>query len=273
MVTFTSDQMTRRDQNQPSGRMNRHANWWFQLLSLPCHAVLAWYMRTLDARVVLYDPTVDPAYGGTNSKRRIYTFWHEAILSPLSFRGHCGVTMLLSRHADAEYLSLCARHLGFQMIRGSTNHGGTQALREMLHAGKNSHLGFAVDGPRGPRYHFAAGTVFLASRSGMPIVPMGWAYQRPWRLQKAWDRFAIPRPFGRLRGVLGPAIYVPRHADRNLLEHFCVRIETLQRQLTVLAENWAQSNDRYENEYTLGVGPESVPRNLSLFAERTEAKE
>src|SRR5207245_1709812 len=57
------------------------------------------------------------------------------------------------------------------------------------------------DGPRGPRRRLAEGSIFLASRLQMPIVCLGFAFERPWR-QKSWDRFAIPPPFSRGRGVL-----------------------------------------------------------------------
>ena len=54
-------------------------------------------------------------------------------------------------------------------------------------------LTITPDGPRGPRRQLAQGPVYLASKLGMPIVAMGFGYDRPWRFN-SWDRFAIPRP-------------------------------------------------------------------------------
>src|SRR5690348_16126246 len=68
------------------------------------------WMRTLDIRAAYYDRTLDPqlSIGGP----RIYIFWHENILIPLSQRGHCNLTMLLSQHDDAELLSRVAEYIG-----------------------------------------------------------------------------------------------------------------------------------------------------------------
>ena len=106
--------------------------------------------------------------------------------------------MLLSRHRDAEILSHVAYHFGFDFVRGSTNRGGAAALRELLAKSRQMHLTITPDGPRGPRRRMAPGPIYLASKLGLPLVLMGYGYDRPWRL-RSWDRFAIPRPCSRAR--------------------------------------------------------------------------
>ena len=125
---------------------------------------------------------------------KLYLFWHEYILIPLYLRGHCNLSMLLSRHRDAEILSHIAYHLGYDFVRGSTNRGGVAALRELLAKSRQMHLTITPDGPRGPRRRMAPGPIYLASKLGMPLVLMGYGSDRPWRL-RSWDRFAVPRPF------------------------------------------------------------------------------
>jgi len=132
-------------------------------------AIRLW-MDSLDYKVALYDAAVDPALG--NGGQRIYIFWHEYSLFPLSLRGHCNLAMLLSRHRDADVLSRVARHLGFEFVRGSTRRGGTAAIRELLRRSQRMHLAITPDGPRGPRRRLAPGAVYLASRLGMPLVAM-----------------------------------------------------------------------------------------------------
>ncbi len=154
-------------------------------------AIRVW-MSSLDYRVGFYDPAVDPVdprYTG----QKIYIFWHEYILFPIYLRGHCNLSMLLSRHLDAEILSHAARHLGFDFVRGSTRRGGVAALRELLAKSRHMNLTITPDGPRGPRRVLAAGPMFLASKLRMPLVAMGFGYDRPWRA-RSWDRFALPRP-------------------------------------------------------------------------------
>ena len=157
-------------------------------------AIRAW-MGSLDYKAAYYDRAIDPIFPECRGNK-IYLFWHEYILFPIFLRGHCNLSMLLSRHRDAEILSYAAYHLGFDFVRGSTNRGGAAALRELLAKSRQMHLTITPDGPRGPRRHMAPGPIFLASKLGLPLVLMGYGFDRPWRMG-SWDRFALPRPCSR----------------------------------------------------------------------------
>ena len=122
--------------------------------------------------------------------------------------------MLLSRHRDADILKELARHLGFEIVRGSTFGGGSSALRRIAAQEPAMNLAITPDGPRGPRRVSAQGPVYLSSKLGMPLVAMGIGYDRPWRLN-SWDRFAVPRPFSRARAVLSPQMFIPPDLDRD----------------------------------------------------------
>ncbi len=213
-----------------------------KLGGLLASAAARWWMNTLDYKVAYYDRTIDPYYADCRG-RKIYIFWHEYILFPLFLRGHCDLAMLLSRHRDAEMLSQAARHFGFEFIRGSTRRGGVAALRRLL-ARRDVHLTITPDGPRGPRRRLAPGCVYLASKLGMPLVVMGYGYDRPWRVRRAWDRFAVPRPGSRARAIPSGEIFVPPDLDRRGLEHYRRRIERLLNRLTLEAETWAASGAR-----------------------------
>jgi len=213
-------------------------------------AIRAW-MGTLDFKALFHDPAVDPIHAGGGP--RIYILWHEHLLFPISLRGHCNMTILLSRHRDAEVLGRAARRLGFGVVRGSTRRGGASALRELLRESERMHLALTPDGPRGPRRILAAGPVYLASRLGLPLVPMGFGFHRPWRL-KSWDRFAIPRPFSRARTVVGPPLAIPGGLDRAGLEQQRGEVERLLNRLTEEAEDWAASGAHRPAEQILRAG-------------------
>ena len=215
-------------------------------LGLVMTSVVKRWMDTLDAKWALYDRRVDPALD-CGDRRRIYVFWHEYILLPLDRMGHRNYSMLLSRHRDAEVLGRMAHHLGYGTVRGSTFDGASASLRELIRTARSKHLAITSDGPRGPRRRLEVGAVYLASKLGMPIVPMGYGYDRPWRLN-SWDKFAIPRPFTRARGIYGPEIYLPRKLDRDGLEHHRREIERMVNVLTTDAEQWAESGDRRDGE-------------------------
>ena len=199
----------------------------------------AW-MATLNYRTIRYERQADPADEFFEGPV-IFVFWHEYIPFPIYTRPHCRLSMLLSQHQDAEVLSHIAHFAGLDAVRGSSSRGGTQALREMIQRGKGTSLAITPDGPRGPRRKLAQGCVYLSSRLQIPIVPLGVGYDRPWRNQSAWDKFAIPRPFSRCRAVLGPRIQIPADLDRTAIEHHRLRIERQLNQLTELAEGWAES--------------------------------
>ena len=193
-----------------------------QVGGLLASSAVRWWMGTLDYKVAYYDRAIDPVFAECRGQK-IYIFWHEYILFPLFLRGHCNLAMLLSRHRDAEILSHIAGHLGFAFVRGSTNRGGVSALRQLLARSREMHLTITPDGPRGPRRRLAPGCVYLASKLGLPLVAMGYGYDRPWRIRSAWDRFAVPRPHCRARAIPSGEIFVPPDLDRDGLEHFRAR--------------------------------------------------
>jgi len=204
--------------------------------------IRAW-MRTMHYRAVLHDPQVDPRRPAPTP--RIYVFWHEYILIPLYLRGHCHLTMLLSKHRDADLLGEVARHMGFDCVRGSTFNGAAAALRQLSRCGQTRHLAITPDGPRGPRRTLAQGAVFLASRLQLPIVPLGFGICRPWRAN-SWDRFAVPRPGARIRCVLGREIAVAPDLGRDALEAQRLAVEQTLNALTDAAEEWAESGRTLE---------------------------
>ncbi len=202
------------------------------------------WMSTLEYQAAFYDVDVDPASPGFQGPA-IFLFWHEYIPFLFYLRGHCQIAMLLSRHQDAEWLSQAARHMGFDTIRGSTSRGGVAALRELMRTSETMNLTITPDGPRGPRRRLAAGCIYASSRLGIPLVPIGLGYDTPWRSRRAWDQFAVPRPYSRARAVAGPKIQIPAGVDREGVEYYRQRVERTLNRLTTLAEQWAESGQRF----------------------------
>jgi hypothetical protein len=108
----------------------------------------------------------------------------------------------------------------------------------------------------------------MASKLGLPIVCVGYAYDRPWRLRN-WDRFAIPRPYSRCRAVFGPPRLVPAKLERAALDAYCLWFEHLLTWLTVEAETWATDGLRRPGELPMldrrpaprmGRNDEALPR-------------
>jgi lysophospholipid acyltransferase (LPLAT)-like uncharacterized protein len=199
----------------------------------------AWVVRlwvgTVRYRYRPLGPDVDPGRPGVGG-RFIYAFWHENLLLPASRYGRPDIWVLVSRHADGEVIAEACRRLRFRLVRGSTaRSGGIEAVRRMVRLGREGHLAITPDGPRGPRRRVQPGLVYLAARTGLPIVPVGIAYRRAWRL-KSWDRFAIPLPGSAAACVTGEPISVPEEVDRDRLEDYRLRVEEALHRATAEAE-------------------------------------
>lgn len=229
----------------------------------------AW-MSTLDYKAVFYDRSIDPFLGFDRS--RIYVFWHENILLPLYVRGNCNLAMLLSQHGDADILARVAHNFGFDCVRGSTYKGATRAIMELKDRSRQQHLTITPDGPRGPRRQMAQGPIYLASRLQLPLVVMGFGYDRPWRVN-SWDRFAVPRPFSRARAVVGPPMMLPTTLDRAGLEHCRQRAERLLNCLTAEAAAWAESGTSKAGEMVVARRRGQLPMRAHFSSSSPEVAE
>ena len=169
-------------------------------------------------------------------QRYIYAFWHESILFTTLFRTK--IHVLISQHSDGELIAQVCKHLRVGTIRGSTTRGGAQALLEMLKIARHSHLGITPDGPRGPRRRVQQGVIYLASRTGLPILSFGVGFVNAWRA-KSWDRFAIPKLHSTMTAVGAPPLWVPPDLDPRGIELYRHRLESRMLRATETAERWA----------------------------------
>jgi lysophospholipid acyltransferase (LPLAT)-like uncharacterized protein len=136
-----------------------------------------------------------------------------------------GVGVLISRHRDGEVIARAVERLGYATARGSSTRGGEEGVREMLALAESKRsLAITPDGPRGPARVVKPGLIYLASRTGLPILPVATG-ARPLTRLRSWDRFRIPRPFGRVVVHYGEPIDVPRDLDPAATEHWGAQVE------------------------------------------------
>jgi hypothetical protein len=157
--------------------------------------------------------------------RPIYAFWHERLFALANLWRRENTHYLSSESRDGEISARANEFLGFTVVRGSASHSGLKALRGLM---KHSDAGFDIaitpDGPRGPRRVLKDGAVYLAMRTGRPIVPITDASSRKWIL-KSWDGFQVPKPFARVLVVMGPPMYLPPEMSRAEREAAREKIE------------------------------------------------
>jgi len=175
----------------------------------------------------------------------VFVFWHGQLLPLVHYHRNEGIVVLVSDHADGEYITRVILKHGFGAARGSSTRGGVKGLKGILRAirgGKD--LAFTPDGPRGPRHVFKWGALTAAQISGAPVVPVALGANRAWYL-KSWDRFMIPKPFSSLRIRYGPPRWVPREAEEEDLKALARELERELREFT-LELNPAEARIRKE---------------------------
>jgi len=146
----------------------------------------------------------------------ILVSWHGRTFLPITRYRNKGYWAIVSTSRDGEYQNRLFQRFGIKTVRGSTSARG--AIQSVLTLTKHLKAGataaFTPDGPRGPSHVVQPGAIFLAQKSGSPIIPAGIsAYPR--RLLRAWDRYMIPLPFARVVWIYGEPIYIPAGAKSD----------------------------------------------------------
>lgn len=191
--------------------------------------------RTLRFDMILETPGTDCSV--EVRRTYIYALWHDEILVPLARKALCDakIAALVSRHQDGAYLTEFMNRIGVRSIRGSTQRGGDQALRELIRQDDDCHLFITPDGPRGPHHQLKEGIVYLASRTGRPIIPIASYCHNAWYVPGKWTGLWIPKPFSRCSYLLGAPLDVPPDLTRAQVarerERIQIEIERLERKL------------------------------------------
>jgi lysophospholipid acyltransferase (LPLAT)-like uncharacterized protein len=205
------------------------------ILALILSAVIRWWMRTCDIRFAFDDPAGDPRGNPING---IYLFWHEMMLLPTLTHRHAGFCVLISQHRDGELISRTVKMLGFSTVRGSTTRKGFSAIRGLMRQGKLTHLAITPDGPKGPRRVVQQGGIYLASRTGMPILPTGLAFRSCWRAN-SWDRLAVPMPGTQGVCIIGKPIMIPPDISMEEIESYRLQVQIEMDKIQARAESLA----------------------------------
>ena len=162
--------------------------------------------------------------------------WHGRTLIPTNFYRGRGYGTLISLSRDGRLMALYQRKLGMSVIHGSSSRRGMAAARETLTFLENGGVMLLTpDGPRGPSHVVQSGVLFLAKKSGKPIIAGGIAASPAWA-SKSWDKFQIPKPFARARLILGEPFFV---SPDESLESAAAHLAAVMNELEARAEKAA----------------------------------
>ena len=144
----------------------------------------------------------------------IYAFWHQRqVFFTWTHRGS-RLKVLVSRSQDGEIIARAMALSRIGAVRGSSSRGGAAAARELLDAlAAGCDVAVTCDGPKGPAREVKPGILYLAQKTGLPIVPIANAVSHRLEFSRSWDRFQVPLPFSRAEVRHGPPVFVGPQDD------------------------------------------------------------
>jgi lysophospholipid acyltransferase (LPLAT)-like uncharacterized protein len=179
-----------------------------------------------------------------SNKPCIFVFWHGR----MAFIGLIALkksyySIIISKHNDGKLISKVMEILGFNTIRGSSNdkknRGGVKATVEAINAIKQGQkLVITPDGPKGPAFKLKKSVLYLAQKTGVPIIPVSFSCSRK-KVLSSWDSLIFPLPFGKSSFVFGQKYIIAQNLDLESFEAegLLEQIEVELNRITVLADS------------------------------------
>ena len=143
--------------------------------------------------------------------------WHGRLLFPswyirLNIKN---LHAIASHHSDAEIMARILKRWGYSLIRGSTKKGGKAVVLKMAEVFKNGGIvAVTNDGPKGPPRIAKAGSTGLAIKYNVSMVMITGSATKFWQIN-SWDRFMLPKPFGRIDIVVAPPLEIATPPENN----------------------------------------------------------
>ena len=134
--------------------------------------------------------------------------WHGRLLFPSWYirLKTTNLHAIASRHTDAEIMARILNKWGYGLIRGSTRKGGKAVVQKMAEVFKNAGIvAVTNDGPKGPPRIAKAGSTGLALKYNVQVITITGSATKYWQM-KSWDRFMLPKPFGKIQLVVSPPL-------------------------------------------------------------------
>ena len=176
-------------------------------------------------------------------KPYVLALWHNKVVATVLALGFIKKRAgLASPSADGELISVPLEKLGYKMIRGSSGKNSVKGLVQLIKAVKEGYtIGTPLDGPKGPRFEAKQGMMYVAQKSGRPMVFMGAAYSKKWVLSKTWDKCQIPKPFSKVVCVISEPFYLEKSIP---VEDYKEIVEKKLNDINEVAENLIKDKER-----------------------------
>lgn len=202
-------------------------NAFMRIIGIPlAYNLVRFYLSLVRIRVVNEDALLNHL---KNGGKAIGAFWHQRFFGAIGYAKKFSTlapSVIISQSRDGEMIARVAIRLGFRPVRGSSSHGGMQALAAIIKDLALNHIAIhALDGPQGPKGVVKPGLIRMAQRSRAAIFPVYISVDRAW-ITRSWDRFLIPKPFSQILIRWGDPIFVPKNMDSSTFEAIRLDLES-----------------------------------------------
>lgn len=144
----------------------------------------------------------------SQNKNFVLAFWHGSMLIPWYINKDRNFSALVSRSKDGTLLDRVLSKWNYQVVRGSSNEGGSAALKSLVQiANSGRPIAITPDGPKGPCHKLKAGAVVVAKKAGIPLVLLGVGLKDK-RTLRSWDKFEVPKFFTHVNLVFSDPICI-----------------------------------------------------------------
>lgn len=148
----------------------------------------------------------------------IVAFWHGQMLPVwYYFAKQNNKSALVSSSKDGEALCAILTLWNYNLIRGSSSKGGSEALEELTIFAKQGIVLITPDGPRGPIYKMKPGALVAASRARVPLFLAQVKIHSKWIFKKSWDKFQFPKPFSTIEIIFSEIDVPNNNQDRDAI--------------------------------------------------------
>ncbi len=173
--------------------------------------IAIWFIGLTSRIVVINNGVIENLK--KEKKNYIYAFWHGRQLFLVYSHRFRKINILISQSRDGQLITDITSLFGFKAVRGSSTRGGLRALVKLVRAAADGDvLAFTPDGPKGPYREVQPGVLYIAQKTGLPIVPLTFSASRRIVLNN-WDKFIIPYPFNSIVVANGNPVYVHKTDD------------------------------------------------------------
>ena len=200
-----------------------------------------------------------------------YATWHRNLIYNMYHgrrrrKGIYSPACMASRSKDGQWAAGLLRRFGFVSPRGSSSRHGKEALAELVDLAKKGYnCALTCDAPRGPAQRCKMGSIIIASRSGVPVVPSVSTAYPCWRL-KSWDGTIIPKPFSRIiMGMDEDHILVPGDSDKKELENYRKMVEDRLNKLAYRVDTYVMNPEKYATPFDVPIPEDYLGKNWDPF--------